>query len=135
MQKAVTGEILWKKVLFKIFQNSQETPLSKEIPVSFAIFSRTLFYRTATDDWFWNADIAKTKWGKWIVFVVERWNFVVEGLLLWLKPQSASEASCHPAVMRICPTISHTCYPYLPDRWVLFLVPSVAEWNKEAGSI
>ena len=52
MQKAVTEEILCKKALFKIFQNSQETPLSKEIPVSFAIFSRTLFYRTATDDWF-----------------------------------------------------------------------------------
>ena len=30
-------------------------------------------------------------------------------------------------------TISHTCYPFLPSRWVLLFVPGVAEQNKEAG--
>ena len=33
------------------------------------------------------------------------------------------------------PTISHTCYPYLPSRRVLLFAPDVAKRNKNAGWI
>ena len=35
------------------------------------------------------------------------------------KSLSARGASCHPAVMSNCLTISHTCYPYLLSRGVV----------------
>ena len=54
MPEAATGGVLWKKVLFKISQNSQETP------VNFAKFLKTP-YRTTLNNYFWNADIAKMK--------------------------------------------------------------------------
>ena len=37
-------------------------------------------------------------------------------LLLWLKSRSARGASRHLAFIKNCPTISHTCLPYLPSR-------------------
>ena len=56
-------------------------------------------------------------------------------LLLQLKSWSAREVSCHQAFVSHCPTISHTCEPYLSSRWVLLFISGVAEWNKEAGCI
>ena len=60
-----------------------------------------------------NADIAKTKRKKQIVFVVERW---MQCLLLRLKSRSTREASFHAAFMGNCQTVSHTCQLYLPSR-------------------
>ena len=60
-----------------------------------------------------NSDVAKTKQAKQIVFVVERW---MQCLLFRLKSWSARETSRHPAFMGHCPTISHTCQLYLPNR-------------------
>ena len=48
--------------------------------------------------------------------------------LLQLKSRSAREASCYPAFMGNCPTLSHTCQPYLP-------VSGVDERNENAGRI
>ena len=64
MPEAAAGGALWKKVFFKISQNTQETPAPNETPVSFSKFVRTpFFYIAAPDDCFWNADIAKMKRG------------------------------------------------------------------------
>ena len=52
MPKAATVGVLWKKVFFKILQNSQETPVPEETPVNFAKSLRTPFYRTTPDDCF-----------------------------------------------------------------------------------
>ena len=39
-----------------------------------------------------------------------------------------------PAFMGNCPTISHTCYSYLPSRWVLYVfVPGVTQGNEDEG--
>ena len=54
-----------------------------------------------------------------------------KGSLNW----SAREASCHPAFMGMGLTINHTCWPYLPSRWVLPFFPGVVERNREAGWI
>ena len=77
-----------------------------------------------------NADIAKTNREKKIVFFVERW---MQCLLLRLKSRSAREASHHAAFMGNCPTVSHTCYIYLPSRLVFLSVPGVAERNEHTG--
>ena len=53
-----------------------------------------------------NANIAKTKREKQIVFVVERW---IQYLLPRLKSRSAREASLHAAFMANCRTGSQTC--------------------------
>ena len=69
-----------------------------------------------------NADIAKTKRKKQVVFVVERW---MQCLLLRLNSQSAREASRHPALMGYFPIISRTRVSliYLVDEFFfLFLV-------------
>ena len=52
MPKAATVGVLWKKVFFKISQNSQETPVPEETPVNFAKSLRTPFYRTTPDNCF-----------------------------------------------------------------------------------
>ena len=44
MPEVATGGVLRKKVLFKMSQNSQETPVPDETPVNFAKFLRTLFF-------------------------------------------------------------------------------------------
>ena len=41
--EAASGGVLWKKMFFRISQNSQETPVPKEAFVNFAKFLRTLF--------------------------------------------------------------------------------------------
>ena len=43
MPEAVTGDVLQKKAFFKMFENSQETPVPEETSVNFAKFLRTLF--------------------------------------------------------------------------------------------
>ena len=53
-----------------------------------------------------NADIAKMKQEKQIVFVVGRW---MQWLLFRLKSQSAREASHHAAFMGNCPAVSQMC--------------------------
>ena len=38
-----------------------------------------------------------------------------------------------PTFMGNCPTIRHTCYPYLPSRWVLCIfVPGATQGNEDA---
>ena len=58
-------------------------------------------------------------------------------LLLRLKSRSARGASRHPAFIGNCPTISHTCWPYLPRRWYLLYIfyPHVTQGNEDAGSV
>ena len=60
-----------------------------------------------------NANIAKTKLEKQIIFAVEKW---IQCLLLWLKSRSARGAFRHAPFMGNCPTISHTWQPYLTCR-------------------
>ena len=50
-------------------------------------------------------------------------------LLLRLRSLNTRGASRHPAFMGNCQTISHTCQPYLPSRWVLLyiFVPGVTK--------
>ena len=43
MPEAATGGVLWKKVFFKILQNSKETPVPGETPVNFPEILRTPF--------------------------------------------------------------------------------------------
>ena len=43
MPEAAAGGALWKKVFFKISQNTQETPAPNKTPVSFSKFVRTPF--------------------------------------------------------------------------------------------
>ena len=43
MPEAATGGVLQKRVLFKMLQNSQETPVPEEKPVNFSKFLRTPF--------------------------------------------------------------------------------------------
>ena len=43
MQEAATGGVLRKKVLFKMSQSSQETPVPEETSMNFAKFLRTSF--------------------------------------------------------------------------------------------
>ena len=43
MPEAATGGVLQKRVLFKMSQNSQETPVPEEKPVNFSKFLRTPF--------------------------------------------------------------------------------------------
>ena len=57
----------------------------------------------------------------------------MQSFLRRLNSQSAREASRYPAFMGSCLTISHGCYPYLPGRWVLHLVPGVAERTRKLG--
>ena len=67
-----------------------------------------------------NADNTKTKRQKQIVFVVERW---MQCLLLWLKPQSAREISCHPAFMGNCRLlVTHASFIYLVDKFFFLLL-------------
>ena len=62
MPEPAAGGVLWKKVFFKLSQNSQETPVPEETPVNFGKFLGTTFLqKTTPDDCFWNADIPKTK--------------------------------------------------------------------------
>ena len=44
MPESGIGGVTWKKVFFKISQNSQETPLPEETPVNFAKFLSALFF-------------------------------------------------------------------------------------------
>ena len=43
MPEASTGGVMQKKMLFKMSQNSQETPVPEETPANFAKFLRTPF--------------------------------------------------------------------------------------------
>ena len=43
MPEAATGGVMRKKMLIKMAQNSQETPVPKETPANFAKFLRTPF--------------------------------------------------------------------------------------------
>ena len=76
-----------------------------------------------------NADIAKMKRQKSIVFIVEWW---MQCLWLQLKSRSAREASRQANFIGNWLTVSHTCLLYLPRKWVFF-VPGVAERNEHAG--
>ena len=51
-------------------------------------------------------------------------------MLIQLKSWSAKAASHHPAFTGNCPTISHTCQPYLSRKWVLLFVLVVSEQNE-----
>ena len=132
MAEAATGGVLWKKVFLKISQNSQENTCAGVSLLIKLQASSNFFYRATPGDCFRNADIAKTKQEKKIVFVVERW---MQCFLLQLKSQRTREACRYPIFMDICPTISHTCEPYLPSRWVRLLVLGVAELCNETGLI
>ena len=62
--------------------------------------------------------------------------------MLWLKSWSTREAFCYPAFMGNHLNISHTCYTYLPSRWIILFVPNVAEqnqrlirWNEEGRRV
>ena len=52
-------------------------------------------------------------------------------LLVRLRSQSTTGASCHSAFVANC--FVSFCQPYLPSRWVLILVSCVAKQNKNAG--
>ena len=43
MPEAAAGGVLWKKVFFKLSQNSQETPVPEETPVNFGKILGTTF--------------------------------------------------------------------------------------------
>ena len=43
MPEAATGDVLRKKMFFKMSQKSEETPVPEETPVNFAKFLRTRF--------------------------------------------------------------------------------------------
>ena len=43
MPEAATWGVLQKKVIFKMLQNSQETPVPEETPVNFAKILKTSF--------------------------------------------------------------------------------------------
>ena len=105
MPEAATGGVLRKNVLFKISQNSQETPVPEVTSVNFVKFLRILFLQNNSGRLLLKADITITKREIQIVVVVESW---MQSLLLRLKSQSEREESHHPAFMGICPTISHT---------------------------
>ena len=62
MPEAATGGVLQKRVLFKMSQNSQETPVPEEKPVNFSKFLRTPFIQNNSGWLLLNADIAITKW-------------------------------------------------------------------------
>ena len=55
--EAATGGALWKKVFFKILQNSQENTFGSRN------FQKHLFYRTPLDDCFWFFRAKLLKWG------------------------------------------------------------------------
>ena len=61
MPEAATGGVLQKRVLFKMLQNSQETPVPEEKPVNFSKFLRTPFIQNNSGWLLLNADIAITK--------------------------------------------------------------------------
>ena len=61
MRKVATVDVLRKKLSFKISQNSQETPVPEEIPVSFAKFLRTPFLQNNSGRLLLKADIAIMK--------------------------------------------------------------------------
>ena len=82
MRKAAAVGVLRKKVSFKIWQNSQETPVPEETPVNFAKFLRTPFLQNNSGRLLLKSDIAMTKREIQIVFVVDSW---MQCLLLWLK--------------------------------------------------
>ena len=58
MPEAATGGVLQKRVLFKMAQNSQETPVPEEKLVNFAKFLRTTFIQNNSGWLLLNADIA-----------------------------------------------------------------------------
>ena len=64
------------------------------------------------------------------ISVVEMYSIMQLALAKYL---SVSGASCHPAFMDNCNTISHTCYPYLPSGWVHPFVSGVTKRNEDAG--
>ena len=47
MPKAASGGALWKKVFFKILQNSQETSVPEETPMNFEHLTIQLFWVSA----------------------------------------------------------------------------------------
>ena len=51
------------------------------------------------------------------------------------KPQSARGAFQSPAVMGSCLTISHTCLPCLPSRWVISCVSGAIEGSEDTAFI
>ena len=61
MPEAATGGVLQKRVLFKMLQNSQETPVPEEKPVNFSKFLRTPFIQNNSGWLLLNADIAIAK--------------------------------------------------------------------------
>ena len=55
--EAATGGVLWKKVFWKISENSQENTFGLRN------FQKHLFYRTPLDDCFWLFRATWLKWG------------------------------------------------------------------------
>ena len=90
--------------VFKISQNSQETPAPEETPVNFAKSLRTPFLQN-------NSGQLLLKCGHCKNEAREK-----QCSLFWLKSQRAREVSHQPAFMGICPIISHMYQSYLPDR-------------------
>ena len=103
--------------VFKISQNSQETPAPEETPVNFAKSLRNPYLQNNSGrllpkcGYFNNEarDIAR-------LYLLQRAGCIA--LLLWLKSQSAREASHHPVFMEICPAISHGYQSYLADHLI-----------------
>ena len=112
--EVATGGVLRKKVFFKMSQNSQETLVPEETPVNFATFLRTLFSQYSSGRLFLKYGHCNNE--RYGLSLLQRAG--CNALLLWLKSQSAREASHHPAFMGICPTISHMYEPYLADHLI-----------------
>ena len=59
--------------------------------------------------------------------------------LLTAKSRSSREVSCQPAFMSTCLTISQTCLPCPPSRWIVFSVdhnaPPPYDWASNDSSI
>ena len=103
-----------KKRFYKTLQNSQEALVPKGTSMNFAKFLRTIFLQNNFEGLLLKCghcnnevrDIAR-------LYLLQRAR--MQCVLLWLKCQSAREASHHPAFMEICATNSHTYQSYLPD--------------------
>ena len=77
--------------------------------MGFELFLKTWFFEKSQSNWIWLSNIES--------------NFICKAIPLFMQISSAKSwnarwASHHPAVMGNCLTITHTCLPCLPSRWV-----------------
>ena len=116
------SSVLWKKVLLKVSQNSQETLVPDEAPMNFGKFLRTNFLQNNSGRLFLKCRHCSNK-ARYIDCICCR---ELDAMLIASAKIPDYEGSISPSSFYVWLLVTR-------NRWVLLFVPGVAEWNKKAG--